>query len=322
MSKRRKKPEEGQSRKRSRAKKPKKDNAEAMNRIKCPECGARVKSKNYSSHLKRVHSISESVKTKNLRIANKFDEFDDRTSRKDDFILVSILIIIIGAIIGGYFIYDKYLKVVDYAGQLPINPNNQPSITPTDNEETPSQNPADNKKDAPDFSLQDANGITISLHDFKNKVVVLHFMQVLSDCQGSYFYKSDDRAEYDPSLSGYVSLTEIETIYQFEELKTISNNYSNSNIVIISIIVPPGCCGDPIKFSQDFKNNYTLGWYVASDTMQYDTWYKYIDYLPSDSNRVFMRDPTILVIDKEQHVVYDSGYTDATTLTSKLNPLL
>jgi len=146
-------------------------------------------------------------------------------------------------------------------------------------------------------------------------------MQVISDCKGTYFYKSDDRAGYDASMSGYVSLTQIKTIYQFEELKTVYANYPSGNVAIISIIVPPGCCGDPLKFSQDFKNNYNLGWNVASDTLQYDIWYKYLKYLPSASN-VFTRDPTILILDKQQHVVHDSGFMDAAAISSKIAPLL
>jgi len=178
-----------------------------------------------------------------------------------------------------------------------------------------SQNHADNTMTAPDFTLQDATGTEISLQGFKGKVVILQFMQILSDCHGGYFYKSDDRTQYDPSLSEYVSLTEIETIHQFEELKKIYNTYSSDDVTIITVVIPPGCCGDPLKFSQDIKNDYTLGWYVASDTMQYDTWYKYMDLLPYDSNHVLTTDPTIIVLDKnDQHVVYNSGYTDAATL--------
>ena len=220
--------------------------------------------------------------------------------RKTSIIYLGIFFIIIVAIIVGYFSFKSDGQSNEGGGII--------------GEIFSSQNPAGNTMAAPDFTLQDATGTNISLQDFKGKVVILHFMQILSDCHGGYFYKSDDRTQYDPSLSEYVSLTEIETIHQFEELKKIYNKYSSDDVVIISVVIPPGCCGDPLKFSKDMKNDYNLGWYVASDTMQYDTWYQYMDYLPYDSNHVLTNDPAILVLDKNQHVVYNSSYTDAATL--------
>jgi len=225
--------------------------------------------------------------------------------RKPSIIYFGIFFILIGAIIGGYFYF--------ITGQANEGSNVAAGII-GEAQIYSSQSHANNTMTAPDFTLQDATGKTISLHDFKDKVVILQFMQILSDCHGGYFYKSDDRAPYDATLSGLVKLTNIEKIYQFEELKKIYNKYSD-NVVIITIVIPPGCCGDPLKFSQDIKTNYSLGWYVASDNKQYDTWYQYTDLLPYDSNHVLTTDPTILVIAKnDQHVVYNSGYTDAATL--------
>ena len=224
-------------------------------------------------------------------------------SRKNDLLVVGTLFTVLAAIIGGYFYYERSM-LPDYedVSDNTVNPGG-----------------ADTRKSAPDFSLGDASGTTISLQGHRGKVVVLHFLQVLSNCQGTYYYKSDDRAGYDPALGGYISLTDIGTIHQFEELRTIYNSFPADKVELFSIIVPPSCCGDPFQFSQDFKNNYTLTWHVASDTLQYDTWYKYMDYLPSDSNKVFTRDPTILVLDREMKVAYDSGYSDSATLSSRIN---
>ena len=288
--------------------------------ITCPECGATLKSINVITHLNRSHPGMPD--TERQEIIKKYHTEATvgkpgaspkkmaRTgymsrSRKNDVIFVCALISILAAILGGYFYYIESTRVnYEDVSDNPPNPNSTDTLA-----------------EAPDFSIREASGATMSLRYFQNNVVVLHFLQILSDCQGTYFYKSDDRAGYDSSMSGYINLSKIDTIHQFEELKTVSANYRSNNVAIISIIVPPGCCGDPLKFSQDFKNNYNLGWNVASDTLQYDIWYKYLKYLPSASN-VFTRDPTILILDKEQHVVYDSGFMYAEAISSKINPLL
>jgi len=284
--------------------------------IECPECGASVKSKNISSHLAKIHfKITEDYKKiteKNKKIEKK-DRISRRTvktnyinkKRKKSILYFGALFIIIAVIIAGYFYFENYgqskegLEIKEIKGIIG---------------EAASQNPAGNKKTAPDFTLQDATGTNISLHNFKGKVVILHFMQILTDCHGTYFYKSDDKAPYNSAYNGYVSLTSITTVNQFEELRNVYNNYSTNDVAIISIIIPPGCCGDPLKFSKDIKNQFNLEWYVASDTMKYDTWYNYLDYLPYDSKQTLTRDPTILVLDKDQHIVYESGYTNTVSL--------
>jgi hypothetical protein len=287
------------------------------NLVECPECGASVKSKNISWHLAKIHSkitaeYTQKIEEENKKIEEKKDRLSRRTvktnyinkKRKKSTLSFGVLFIIIALIFAGYIYFGnnglskKGMGIEEMKGIIG---------------EAATQNPVGNKTIAPNFSLTDATGKTISLQDFKDKVVILQFMQILSDCHGGYFYKSDDRTPYDATLKGYVKLPTIETIHQFEELKKIYNTYSD-NVVIITIVIPPGCCGDPLKFSQDMKTNYSLGWYVASDTKQYDTWYKYMDLLPYDSNHILTSDPTILVLDKNQYVVYNSGYTDAATL--------
>ena len=288
--------------------------------VTCPKCGATLKSFNVLSHLNRSHPGMPD--TERQEIIKKYHTEGTggklgvspkrmaRTrymsrSRKNDIIFVSVLVSILASILGGYLYYEQSTQVnYEDVSDNPANPNSTDTLTV-----------------APDFSIREASGTTMSLRYFQNNVVVLHFLQILSDCHGTYFYKSDDRTGYDSSMSGYINLSMIGTIYQFEELKTVYTSFKSNNVVIISIIVPPGCCGDPLKFSQDFKNNYNLGWNVASDTLQYDIWYKYLKYLPSASN-VFTRDPTILILDKEQHVVHDSGFMDAAAISSKINLLL
>ena len=288
--------------------------------IECPECGAAVKSNHISTHLARIHSKITEDYTKKIEEQNKNTEKKDRRSRKTvntnyikykrkkSIMYFGALFIIIALIFAGYFYFannDQPKKGIEIEEKNGII-----------GEAASSQNPIGDKKIAPNFSLTDATGKTISLQSFKGKVVILHFMQILSDCHGGYFYKTDDRAPYDSSLTGFVALTGIKTIHQFDELKKIYNKYSSDDVVIISVIIPPGCCGDPLQFSKDIKNQFDVDWYVASDNKQYDTWYKFTDFLPYDKNHVLTTDPTILVLDKnDQYVVYNSGYTDAATLS-------
>jgi uncharacterized C2H2 Zn-finger protein len=267
--------------------------------LKCPHCEVMVSSKNLDKHLLKVHDENVRFK-KEYSTENKGDYSFKKIFKFIAIVSVIFLLISIPVI---YFTVLKENGYEEDSGYIVHNTIN-------------------NKKKAPDFTVQTASGSTLSLNSLSQKVVILHFLQVLSDCHGKYFYKSDDRTPYDPSLKAYVDLDTIITINQFEQLRSIKNRYSSSSLEIISVIIPPGCCGDPLKFSQDFKDKFDITWNICSDSLQFDIWYKYTDYLPGDSNRVLTRDPTVLVLDKGQNIVSVTGYIDADTLSGKIDPLL
>jgi len=278
------------------------------NWVICPECKIKLKQSHIKTHMQNVHNkiFDESSETLIQATMPKKRKNQRPIKKSKSKMTIGIILIIIALICAGYFYFgnngrpEKGTGIEEAGGIIG---------------EAAYQNPVGDKTIAPNFSFTDATGKTMSLQDFKGKVVILQFMQILSDCHGGYFYKIDDRAPYDSSKKNYVKLTGITTIHQFDELKKIYNNYSSDDVAIITVIIPPGCCGDPLKFSQDIKNQFDLDWYVSSDNKQYDTWYKYTEFLPYDTNHVLTSDPAILVLDKnDQYVVYHSGYTDAATL--------
>jgi peroxiredoxin len=268
--------------------------------LKCPHCDVMVGSKNLDKHLLKVHN--ENVRIQNNRLSEQKGDYSYKKIFKFAAIIFVLFLLVSVPLI--YFTVLKDNRSEEDSGYIVHNTVNN------------------NKKKAPDFTVQTASGSTLSLNSLSQKVVILHFLQVLSDCHGKYFYKSDDRTPYDSSLKAYVDLDTIITINQFEQLRSIKNRYSSSSLEIISVIIPPGCCGDPLKFSQDFKDKFDITWNICSDSLQFDIWYKYTDYLPGDANRVLTRDPTVFVLDKDQNIVSVTGYIDADTLSGKIDPLL
>ncbi len=142
---------------------------------------------------------------------------------------------------------------------------------------------------APDFTLQDANGTTFSLHNFKTKIVVLHFMQF--GCGGN-------AGPNEP---------------QFNEFKTLLNG--QTDIVIITAFV--GCCNFDLMQA---KQNYGVTWWFANDA-QWDAIKKYWDY-GLDESGIFYN-PTLFLIDKEQNLRKKfSDVTSADILSSNISTLL
>lgn len=155
--------------------------------IECPECGASVKSKNISSHLAKIHSkITEEYtkkieeKNKNIEKKVKLPKRSVKTNyinrkRKKSTLSFGVLFIVIALIFAGYIYFGN-----NGTSKKGMGTEEMKGIIG----ETAAQNSAG--KTAPDFTLQDATGTSISLHDFKGKVVILHFMQILSNCHGTY----------------------------------------------------------------------------------------------------------------------------------------
>ncbi|MBU2564798.1 MAG: cytochrome c biogenesis protein [Candidatus Thermoplasmatota archaeon] len=142
---------------------------------------------------------------------------------------------------------------------------------------------------APNFTLQDANGTTFSLHNFKTKIVVLHFMQF--------------------GCGGQAGVNE----QQFNEFKSLLNQYPE--VVIITVFVS-SCSFDLMEA----KQNYGITWWFANDE-QWDAIKHYWDY-GLDENGIF-QNPTLFLVDKEQNLRKKfSGVTSADVLSSNITVLL
>ena len=87
---------------------------------------------------------------------------------------------------------------------------------------------------APDFTLQDANGTSFSLHNFNGKIVVLHFMQF--------------------GCGGDAGVNE----QQFNEFKLVLNQHPE--VAIITVFVS-SCSFDLMEA----KQNYGVTWWFAND---------------------------------------------------------
>ena len=141
VSKRQKKKKEKKEQKRSRLKSSEIEKTKKGRLVICPDCGVSLKSKNLSSHLKKVHGYASDSKIKEIKQASKIrkglpkkhikrEEPSLWRRRREDIIFFSILFIIISSIFGGYFIYMEYFKPDENneydSGQSINNENNQP----------------------------------------------------------------------------------------------------------------------------------------------------------------------------------------------------
>ncbi len=103
----------------------------------CLECGTRLKSKNFSSHLERIHQDLSKIERKKItrdaksvklkrdrRAKNRMEkEYIRKKRRKEDIIFISVIIIIFVSVISGYFYYEKYLRTEDGGSESVINGN-------------------------------------------------------------------------------------------------------------------------------------------------------------------------------------------------------
>ena len=148
VSKRAKKKEERKGRERSIAKPSRSDNGDGGEWPKCPVCGVIVKSKNLSSHIKRVHGEVSEEKRKQIKKASKTKgknlgetlarkESDSRRQRREGIIIFSVVIILISSVVGGYFVYERYSQPDEGEGDksddLPpiIDPPSNDGTSPT-----------------------------------------------------------------------------------------------------------------------------------------------------------------------------------------------
>ena len=125
----------------------------------CPDCGTRLKSDNLSSHLNKVHDKGIPIKKNSTKLSSRFkrpiakkrskNKRELSFSRKrEDIIIFSVLAIIIGSIISGYYIYDKFFHTDDTFknenSQSSINSDGQTPIEPPPDNPPPDNPPPDN----------------------------------------------------------------------------------------------------------------------------------------------------------------------------------
>ena len=143
-----------------------------------------------------------------------------------------------------------------------------------------------------DFSFILLNGTIKHLSDYRGNVVVLDLMWVIS-C--------------DPCL------------YQFLELKKISENYSSDDVIIISIDVNPYENAQDVQnrinaFKQQLDPPIELDWIFGMDDGS--IWEK---YRISTQGGV----PTLYIFDKNGNIYYSKeGYKPYSLLASKIDELL
>jgi len=94
---------------------------------------------------------------------------------------------------------------------------------------------------------------------------------------------------------------------EIPHLAKIANNYSNSEVVVISV----GSLGDSELGLRQFKKKYNMDWLVARDTV--GVFNKY------DVQAI----PTIVILDQNGNIHYKHvGLVEASLLSSKINELL
>ena len=144
--------------------------------------------------------------------------------------------------------------------------------------------------DAPDFSLFTLNNENIKLSDFLGKVIVIDLMGI--NCQYC--------------------------VYMMPVLKALSENYSKSDLEIISVDVYQYESREYLQsFVDAFDNelNMKLDWYFGMDSDGFIAQ----SYFPDGQIRV----PKIVIIDQNGNVYYSSsGYKEYSLLESKIKELL
>jgi peroxiredoxin len=133
---------------------------------------------------------------------------------------------------------------------------------------------------APKFTVKDIDGNTVKLSDYRGKVVVLDLMATwCGPC-----------------------------IVEMGHLKDVYNNYSSSEVVIMSIDIDQTESNDVIR---KFKEDYGDDWIFASD----------IDGVEEKYHVQFI--PTMVVIDKDGGISYQNvGITTSEKLSEEIDKLL
>ena len=143
---------------------------------------------------------------------------------------------------------------------------------------------------APDFSLLDINGDSVSLSQFREKVIGIHFMAV--GCGGQ--------------------INEINQ-YQLTQLKSVCTSHCGDNSSAFLTVAVATCQNSALD---QLRSAYGVTWALGNDYGDevLDIVNKYIPYEIGDG--------TVVLIDKSFNVaqVYNSG-VDAETLSAKIDQL-
>jgi hypothetical protein len=142
---------------------------------------------------------------------------------------------------------------------------------------------------APNFSLQDINGTKVSLNQFKDKVVGIHFMAV--GCHGN-----------------------IEAInsYELTQLSNACNSVCKGNVTFLTVAVAT-CENSQLDV---LRSNYGVTWVLGNDYA--DGALEIVNsYVPFG-----IGDGTIILLDKDHNIaeIYNQGVA-SNTLVSRINQL-
>jgi peroxiredoxin len=134
---------------------------------------------------------------------------------------------------------------------------------------------------APDFTLTTIDGDNFTLSDYENsKVVILDFMFV--------------------NCSGCIEMMDV--------LKSVSDNYDSSDVIIITIDVVTEDTEEELRW---FKNEYGGDWMYAFDTVD-----AHLDY---DVTGV----PVTVIVDKDGNIAFqDVGVTEYSEMSEEIDKLI
>ena len=139
-----------------------------------------------------------------------------------------------------------------------------------------------------EFTMNDMNGTSFSLTNYRGKVILLHLMAV--GCSGQIYQIND---------------------YQLTQLKTVCDSYcGKDNVTIISVAVAT-CENSGLSW---IRETYDVNWFFGNDVDD--------GTIDIAQNYGVYGDGTIVIIDKNFQVHEAYSAIDATTLKSEINQLL
>lgn len=144
---------------------------------------------------------------------------------------------------------------------------------------------------APDFTFYDLDGKLITLSQFTDKVIGIHFMAV--GCGGQLYEVNQ---------------------YQLAQIKGVCSNFCSDKPVAFLTVAVATCENSALE---DIRNNYGVTWKIGNDFA--DRTLDIVDtYVP-----LGIGDGSVVLIDKEFNIaeVYRGGVA-ASTLNSEINELL
>lgn len=143
--------------------------------------------------------------------------------------------------------------------------------------------PVVGKTEAPNFTLTDIYGTEFSLSDYRGKVVLIDLFRIQPSCPPC--------------------------IYAIPHLKGVYNEYSQNDLVMMSISVSSLDTAETLR--NDFVEEYDIPWIVACGGTQMASKYSVSGV------------PTLVIVDAEGYLRYrHEGVTEESILTSEVDYLL